>query len=149
MQYYCKADRIGKKQMNVEQVELIRHSLIQVHPIADQIARSFYAHLFEVTPRLRKLFQGDMDRQGSMLMSSLELAVSNLDDPESILPAIQALGERHLSYGVKAQDFPLSKEAYLWAMEKHLGMEFTPVLKDAWAAAFDALLQAMIDVTSS
>src|SRR6185369_15552648 len=102
MQYYCKADRIGKKQMNVEQVKLIRHSLIQVHPIADQIARSFYAHLFEVTPRLRKLFQGDMDRQGSMLMSSLELAVSNLDDPESILPAIQALGERHLSYGVKA-----------------------------------------------
>jgi len=135
--------------MNVDQAELIRHSLIQVHPIADQIARSFYAHLFEVNPHLRKLFQGDMDRQGAMLMTSLELAVSNLDDRESILPAIRALGERHLSYGVKAADFPLSKEAYLWAMEKHLGEEFTPELKQAWAAAFDALLQAMIDVTES
>jgi hypothetical protein len=67
-----------KNNMNVEQVELIRQSLIQVHPIADQIARSFYAHLFEVTPHLRNLFPGDMNRQGAMLMTSLELAVSNL-----------------------------------------------------------------------
>jgi hemoglobin-like flavoprotein len=67
--------------MNVEQVELIRRSMIHVHPIADQIARSFYARLFEVTPHLQKLFPGDMNRQGAMLMTSLELAVSNLDDP--------------------------------------------------------------------
>jgi len=67
--------------MNVEQVELIRNSLIHVHPIADKIAESFYAHLFELNPHLRKLFTGDMNRQGTMLMTSLELAVSSLDDP--------------------------------------------------------------------
>ena len=133
--------------MNVEQVELIRHSLIQVHPIADQIAASFYARLFEVTPHLRKLFSGDMTRQGAMLMTSLELAVSSLDEPASILPAVQALGERHLSYGVKSEYYPLAREAYLWALEKHLGENFTPALKDAWAVAFDALTQAMIRVT--
>lgn len=135
--------------MNVEQVELIRRSLIQVHPIADQIAASFYARLFEVTPHLRKLFSGDMTRQGAMLMTSLELAVSSLDDPASILPAVQALGERHLSYGVKSEYYPLAREAYLWALEKHLGENFTPALKDAWAVAFDALTQAMIRVTDS
>ena len=78
-----------------------------------------------------------------MLMTSLELAVSNLDDPASVLPAIEALGERHVSYGVKAEYYPLAREAYLWALEKHLGDEFTPVLKDAWSAAFDALIQTM------
>ena len=135
--------------MNVEQVELIRRSLIRVHPIADQIAASFYARLFEVTPHLRKLFSGDMTRQGAMLMTSLELAVSSLDEPASILPAVQALGERHLSYGVKSEYYPLAREAYLWALEKHLGENFTPALKDAWAVAFDALTQAMIRVTDS
>ena len=135
--------------MNVEQVELIRRSLIQVHPIADKIAASFYARLFEVTPHLRKLFSGDMTRQGAMLMTSLELAVSSLDEPASILPAVQALGERHLSYGVKSEYYPLAREAYLWALEKHLGENFTPALKDAWAVAFDALTQAMIRVTDS
>ena len=82
-------------------------------------------------------------------MTSLELAVSNLDDPASVLPAIEALGERHVSYGVKAEYYPLAKEAYLWALEKHLRENFTPALKDAWTVAFDALTQAMIRVTDS
>jgi len=135
--------------MNIEQVELIRHSLIQVRPIADRIAESFYARLFEVTPHLRKLFTGDMERQGTMLMTSLELAVSSLDDPDSILPSVKALGERHISYGVKAEYYPLAKEAYLWALENHLGDEFMPALKDAWGAAFDALVETMIGAADS
>ena len=135
--------------MNVEQVELIRQSLIQVHPIADQIARSFYARLFEVTPILRGLFPGDMNRQGAMLMTSLELAVSNLDDPASVLPALRALGDRHLSYGVRPEYYPLAKEAYLFALEKHLGDTLTLAQKEAWEAAFDALTQAMIRVTET
>ena len=135
--------------MNIEQVELIRHSLIQVRPIADRIAESFYARLFEVTPHLRKLFTGDMERQGTMLMTSLELAVSSLDDPDSILPSVRALGERHVSYGVKVEYYGLAKEAYLWALENHLGDEFTPALKDAWGAAFDALVETMIGAADS
>ena len=135
--------------MNVEQVELIRNSLIHVHPIADKIAESFYAHLFELNPHLRKLFTGDMNRQGTMLMTSLELAVSSLDDPASILPSVRALGERHVSYGVRAEYYQLAKEAYLWSLEKHLGEEFTPELKDAWAAAFGALVAIMIKATDN
>lgn len=135
--------------MDIEQVELIRNSLVQVHPIADQIAESFYARLFEVTPHLRKLFTGDMGRQGTMLMTSLELAVSNLDDPDSILPSVKALGERHASYGVKAEYYQLAKEAYLWALENNLGDEFTPTLKEAWGAAFGALVAIMISATDN
>lgn len=135
--------------MNSEQVQLIRKSLLQIHPIADQIAKSFYAHLFEIRPPLRKLFTGDMNRQGTMLMTSLELAVSSLDNPESILPAVQALGERHVSYGVKAEYYPLARESYLWALEKHLGDEFTPAMKEAWAAAFEALIQIMSTAVDS
>jgi hemoglobin-like flavoprotein len=135
--------------MDVEQVELIRNSLIHVHPIADKIAKSFYAHLFEVNPHLQKLFSGDMNRQGTMLMTSLELAVSSLDDPESILPSVRALGERHISYGVRAEYYQLAKDAYLWALEKHLGDKFTPELKEAWAAAFGALVETMISAADS
>ena len=130
--------------MKIEQVELIRSSLLQVRPIADQIAESFYARLFEIAPHLQKLFTGDMVRQGTMLMTSLELAVSSLDDPQSILPSVKALGERHMSYGVKAEYYPFAKKAYLWALEKHLGDTFTPALKEAWGTAFEALVETMI-----
>jgi len=137
-------DIVRGSELNTEQLKLVRDSLILVRPVADRVAESFYAHLFEVTPHLRKLFMGDMKRQGAMLMTSLELAIRGLHDMESILPSVQALGERHVSYGVKAEYYPLATAAFLWALEQNLGDHFTPALKDVWAEALDALVSAMM-----
>ena len=82
-------------------------------------------------------------------MTSLELAVSSLDDMESILPAIQALGERHMSYGVKEEYYAYAKESFLWALEKHLKDEFTLPLKNAWSVALDTLIAGMISGSGS
>ena len=135
--------------MNREQAQLIRDSLVQVRPIADRIAESFYFHMFEIAPHLRKLFTGNMKTQGAMLMTSLELAVSSLDDMESILPSVQALGERHMSYGVKKEYYRYARESFLWALEKHLNDEFTPTLKNAWSEAFDTLIEVMSNVADN
>ena len=135
--------------MNKDQVQLIRDSLVSVRPLADKIAESFYSHLFEIAPHLRRLFTGNMKTQGAMLMTSLELAVSSLDDMESILPAIQALGERHLSYGVKKEYYRYAKESFLWALEQHLDNGFPPTLKSAWSVAFDTLIAVMVSVADN
>jgi len=135
--------------MNTEQVQLIRDSLVNVRPLADKIAESFYAHMFEIAPHLRKLFTGNMKTQGTMLMTSLELAVSSLDDMESILPSVQALGERHVSYGVRKEYYPYAKESFLWALEKHLKDGFTPTLRSAWSEAFDTLIEVMSNSTNN
>src|ERR1044071_513483 len=112
--------------MNTEQMQLVRTSLVHVRPMADKIAESFYSHLFEIAPHLQKLFTGNMKTQGAMLMTSLELAVTSLDDMKSILPAVQALGERHISYGVKKEYYRYAKESFLWALEQHLEDGLTP-----------------------
>src|SRR5262245_59416988 len=134
--------------MDIKQVQLIRDSLIRVRPMADQIAESFYAHMFEIAPHLKKLFTGNMKTQGAMLMTSLELAVSGLDDMEGILPSVQALGERHMTYGVKKEYYPYAKESFLWALERHLKDEYTPPLRRAWSEAFDTLIEVMSNATS-
>ena len=135
--------------MNTEQMQLVRNSLVHVRPMADKIAESFYSHLFEIAPHLRKLFTGNMKTQGAMLMTSLELAVSSLDDMEGILPSVQALGERHTTYGVKKEYYPYAKESFLWSLEKHLGEEFTPAVKSAWSESFDTLIGAMVSTAYS
>jgi len=132
--------------MNTEQVKLVQDSLVRVRPMADQIASSFYAHLFEIAPYVKKLFRNDMERQGEMLMTSLELAMGSLDDLENILPAVQALGDRHVSYGVKAEYYKPAVEAFLWALEQHLGDDFSPALNEAWSLGFDTLVKAMTSV---
>ena len=80
--------------MKAEQLKLVLDSLALVQPLADEIAKSFYKHLFEIAPPTKKLFTGDMERQGTMLMTSLSLAVSGLSNMEEILPSVQALGDK-------------------------------------------------------
>jgi hemoglobin-like flavoprotein len=135
--------------MKAEQLELVIDSLTVIQPIADQIAKSFYKHLFEIAPQTKKLFTGDMERQGIMLMTSLSLAVNGLSDMENTLPAVQALGERHYSYGVKPEYYQPAVESFLWSLEYHLGDQFTPDLKESWRIAFQALADTMLSVYNS
>jgi len=129
--------------MKAEQLKLVLDSLTLVQPMADKIAKSFYMHLFEIAPGTKKLFTGDMDRQGSMLMTSLSLAVSGLSSMDDVRPSVQALGERHFSYGVKLEHYQPALDSFIWALEQHLGAQFTPALKDAWTSAFQALTDTM------
>jgi nitric oxide dioxygenase len=135
--------------MEANQLQLVLDSLTLVQPLADQIAKSFYMHLFEVVPSAKKLFTGDMERQGSMLMTSLSLAVSGLSNMDDILPSVQALGERHFSYGVKPEYYQPALESFIWALEQHLGDRFTPALKEAWTVAFKALTETMLSTYDS
>lgn len=73
----------------------------RVGSIAEQAADQFYQRLFDQNPDYRELFKGNLRRQGYMLMTMLDTAVNSMSRLEDILPAVQALGQRHVSYGVK------------------------------------------------
>ncbi len=88
--------------MNLIQKALVQTSFAQVRPIADAAAALFYRRLFELDPTLRPLFNGDMEEQGRKLMEMIGLAVKGLDRPDTLLPALAALGRRHAGYGVSA-----------------------------------------------
>ena len=135
--------------MKAEELKLVQDSLPLIRPVADQIAKSFYLHLFEIAPQTKRLFTGDMDRQGTMLMTSLDLAVSGLGDMEKILPSVHALGERHYSYGVKPEYYQAAVESFVWSLEQHLRDQFTAELREAWRMAFQALADAMRSVYDS
>lgn len=135
--------------MNTQHITLVKETLVLVQPIADQVAKSFYEHLFELAPHAKKLFTGDMNKQGAMLMTSLNLAMNSIDDLKSILTSIHALGERHLSYGVKAEYYQVAIDSFLWALEHHLGEQFTPAHKEAWTQAFNSIVETMLSAYDS
>ena len=87
--------------MTGEQITLVQESFQKVLPIADAAASLFYARLFDLDPALESLFKGDIAEQGRKLMQMIGVAVKSLDRLEQILPAVQALGARHVAYGVR------------------------------------------------
>jgi hypothetical protein len=61
-----------------------------------------------------------------------------------VLPAASALAKRYVSYGAKAEHYPVVGAALLWTLEKGLGDGWTPQVADAWGTAYGTLSGYMI-----
>lgn len=129
--------------MTPEQVKLVQSSFAQVVPIADTAANLFYDRLFAIAPEVRTLFPADLTEQKKKLMQMLGTAVGNLHQVEKIVPAVQALGKRHASYGVKPEHFAPVGAALLWTLEQGLGAGFTPEVKAAWTETYSTVSGVM------
>ena len=129
--------------MTPRQVELVQQSFEKIAPIADVAASLFYARLFELDPSLRRLFSGDMKKQGTMLMSMIGAAVRGLSNPNALLPVLTMLGRRHAGYGVVDAHYTTVAQALLWTLEQGMGADFTPELRNAWVAAYTLMATVM------
>jgi hemoglobin-like flavoprotein len=134
--------------MNNEQKLLVQKTFEMVAPIADVAAGLFYGRLFEVDPSLKPLFRGDIKDQGKKLMATLKVAVQSLERLDALVPVVQALGRRHLAYGVRDEHYDTVGAALLWTLEKGLGEAFTPEVKEAWGEVYGILAKVMKDAAN-
>ena len=135
--------------MTPKQVELVQTTWEKVVPIADTAAALFYGKLFELDPSLKPLFTSDIKEQGKKLMQMITVAVRGLGDLGKLVPAVQALGRRHVAYGVKDEHYATVGAALLWTLEKGLGDAFTPEVKEAWAAVYGILADTMMKAAAT
>ncbi|MCH9806685.1 MAG: hemin receptor [Alphaproteobacteria bacterium] len=134
--------------MTPEQIKLVQDSFKKVAPIAPQAADIFYTRLFEIAPEVRPMFPDDMSGQKDKLMGMLGTAVSNLHQVETIIPAVQELGRKHVGYGVKDEHYKPVGEALIYTLDKGLGDEFTPEVKAAWVTTYTTLQGVMTAAAS-
>lgn len=131
--------------MNPTQIKLVQDSFAKVAPISEQAAVLFYDRLFEVAPSVRAMFPDDMTEQRKKLMATLAVVVGGLTNLEAVLPAASALAKRHVTYGARAEHYPVVGAALLWTLEKGLGDAWTPEVSEAWIAAYGTLSGYMIE----
>jgi hemoglobin-like flavoprotein len=129
--------------MTPEQKQLVQESFEQLKPISQAAGRLFYVRLFDLDPSLSRLFKNDLDEQSRKLMQMIAVAVKGLDKPEDLLPAVEALGRRHVGYGVQERHYETVGSALLWTLEKGLGAAFTPQVKEAWRTVYRLLADTM------
>ena len=129
--------------MTDKQKALVQESFEKVRPIAETAANLFYNRLFTLDPSLRGLFRGDMNEQGRKLMQMIAVAVKGLDHLEALVPAVEELGRRHVGYGVRDAHYETVGSALLWTLERGLGADFTPEVKEAWAVVYGLLTDVM------
>ena len=134
--------------MTPEQISLVQASWKKIVPIREMAAVLFYARLFEIDPSLKAHFPKPLDVQGRKLMAMIGTAVGCLGRINEIVPTMQDLGRRHSSYGVKHAHYDTVAVALLWTLEQGLDTDFTPEVRQAWAAAYSTLANVMKDAAN-
>lgn len=130
--------------MTPEQIHLIRASWGLASADPGILTTNFYAHLFAIDSGVARMFGGvDMATQKKKLAQSLAVVVAALDDLDSLLPVLSALGKRHVNYGVESRHFDAVGDALLWALRDSIGEAFTPEVHNAWADAYAVVASVM------
>lgn len=135
--------------MTPQQVQMIQSTWQSVVPIKEKAAELFYGKLFELDPTLQPLFKGDMKEQGRKLMAMINVVVTNLDKLDTLVPAVQDLGKRHVAYGVTDSHYATVGGALLWTLAAGLGDAFTEDVKGAWAQAYGVLSGVMTEAAAT
>jgi hemoglobin-like flavoprotein len=123
--------------------QLVKESFDLVEPIAPQAAELFYANLFALDPSLQSLFKSDMVVQGEKLMKMIGVAVSLLDKPQMLIPALQSLGRRHADYGVRDEHYDAVGSALISTLQRGTGVAFTPEVREAWIDVYGVISRTM------
>jgi len=115
-----------------------------VAPNAPIVASLFYDRLFELDPSLRFMFaHADMAEQGKKLTQMLTVAVKSLDRLDQLVPAVEALGRRHVGYGVRDEHYQTVGRALLDSLALGLGDQFTDEARVAWTDVYVTLAGVM------
>jgi hemoglobin-like flavoprotein len=131
--------------MQPQKIYIIQATWSRIMPIADTAADLFYTRLFQLDPAVKPLFKGDRAEQGRKLIKTIDTMVNSLSRLDEILPAVEALGRRHVAYGVEPKHYDTVGAALLWTLEQALGDSFTPAARDAWNITYQALANIMKD----
>lgn len=121
----------------------LRESFVVVEQQSDIAALIFYRHLFTLAPELRALFHTSIELQGRKLMESLRFTVNSLDNPRALVPMLEAMGRRHLTYGTKDEHYAVVVRAMMLMLAEVLGKNFTPETSAAWQNALEFISEAM------
>jgi nitric oxide dioxygenase len=130
--------------MTPAQITLVEDSHRLIAPIAEPAAAIFYERLFALDPALRALFaHADPADQQRKLMAAIGFVVANLRRPWVLMPAVVALGTRHVGYGVQPGHYETVSQALMETLAEGLGPAFTPPVREAWRAAYGLLAGVM------
>ncbi len=130
--------------MTPDQINIVRSTWEKVVPIADTAADLFYNRLFEIDPKLRRLFETtNFAAQKKKLLQALATAIASLDALDKLAPQLVELGRRHATYGVIDSDYEAVGSALIWTLQQGLGDDWSGDAEAAWSAVYGLVAEAM------
>ncbi len=127
-------------------VEVLEKSFQEVAPHAEEFVADFYERLLTMLPEVQHLFKDtDMEVQRTKLIGALAMVIKNLRNTRIVSMALQDLGRRHEEMDVEREHYPMVGAALLETFAGFFGEKWTPDVKEAWTAAYNAIAAMMYE----
>jgi hemoglobin-like flavoprotein len=128
--------------------ELLETSFQAIVLHGEAFVTAFYERLFTRFPETRAFFAAtDMFEQRKKLQRTLAMIVEHIQHPEPLAGMLQELGQRHVTYGIRPEHYPLVGEVLLETFADFLGKHWTQAHHDAWVKGFEAVSSLMLQGT--
>ena len=134
--------------MTTREKQLVRESFECIREEAGPLSLLFYGRLFELDPKLRSMFHGDITKQGLKLMEMLAVVIDSIDRFAELTPVLHAMGQRHTAYGVISRHYAIVEQALIWALGQSLAAASGSEVLAAWRTLIgnvSAVMQAGAD----
>jgi hemoglobin-like flavoprotein len=128
---------------SAKKLDLLRRSFTRIEAQGAIVGLVFYQRLFTLEPSLRSLFHTSIELQSRKLMDSLSYTVAALESPKTLVPILEAMGRRHVAYGVREEHYDVVIRALMETFGQVLGDAFSPELREAWRQALCFVAETM------
>jgi hemoglobin-like flavoprotein len=125
-------------------VRLLRESFESLRPHGNAMVARFYPILFARHPDIQRMFaKKDMEAQRKKFFDTLDEIVRHLEQPDKTMSDLLVLGDSHVDYGVKPDQYPAVCDALVEAMKQGAGKAWTPEAETAWRDAYTTVAGIM------
>ena len=125
-------------------IELLRSSFALVVEREPEMTTRFYDVLFKSYPEVKPLFsRRGRSEQERMLRDVLVAVMDHLDDSAWLASQLQALGTKHVEYGVRPEMYGWVGASLLETLKDVAGEDWTPDVAAAWTEAYGAIAGLM------
>ncbi|MFW9177834.1 globin domain-containing protein [Corynebacterium amycolatum] len=143
---------VNKNGLTPEQAEVVTQTLPVVGANIEKITPNFYNRMFAAHPELiADTFNRGNQKQGAQqkaLAASVATFAATLVDPDAPAPEelLSRIGHKHISVGIKPEQYPIVHKHLFDAIEEILTPEvFQGAVRDAWDAVYLEMQRVLID----
>ncbi|SDY02756.1 NO-inducible flavohemoprotein [Thermoactinomyces sp. DSM 45892] len=133
------------------EMEIIRATAPVLKEQGLAITSYFYTEMFKNHPELKNVFNLTHQREGTQpqaLANAVYAVAANIDQLESLLPAVRHIAQKHRSVGVKPSQYPIVGKYLLLAIQEVLGDAASPEVIRVWGKAYQILADLFIQIES-
>jgi hemoglobin-like flavoprotein len=125
--------------MTVDQAALVRRNFERIRPSGELFGRLFFDRLLAIDPALAERFTRPVEQQAAITLQMLGVVLGRLPEIDAVAPALNALGARHVAYGVVDDDYETFGQALMGTLAATLGNDFDDATRAAWDSAYELI----------